>query len=247
MTEQTIAAQPEQATTPSKPKQPRQLVRFTFYKLDPQWQMLPAETRQQGKAELLRIYEEYAGKTLMRSFSLFGLRSDCDFMLWQATYAIEDLQGLSSRIRRSPMGPYLREAHAFLSMTKRSIYVGKNARGTHDPRLVIAPEDKKYLFVYPFVKTRAWYALPLEDRKRMMNEHIRVGVTYPSVTLNTTYSFGLDDQEFVVAFETDIVSDFLDLVQELRETEASAYTLRDTPTFTCVAQPLSEILEAIGA
>ena len=168
-------------------------------------------------------------------------------MLWQASYVIEDLQEISSKIRRSAVGPYLRETHAFLSMTKRSVYVGKNARGAHDPRLVITPEDKKYLFIYPFVKTRAWYALPMEDRKRMMNEHIRVGLTFPSVSLNTTYSFGLDDQEFVVAFETNVISDFLDLVQQLRETEASMYTLRDTPMFTCIAQPLHEILEAIGA
>src|SRR5437588_5363659 len=247
MSEQTIITQPEQATTPAKPKQPRQLVHFTFYKLDPQWLMLPTETRQQGKQELVSIFEEYTERTLMRSYSLFGLRSNCDFMLWQVTYDIENLQGVSSRIRRSAMWPYLHETHAFLSMTKRSVYVGKNARGAHDPRLVITPEDKKYLFVYPFVKTRAWYALPLEDRKRMMNEHIRVGLQYPSVSLNTTYSFGLDDQEFVVAFETDNISDFLDLVQQLRETEASSYTLRDTPMFTCVSQPLNEILEAIGA
>lgn len=253
MTEQTTLQQSEQqeqvqpAPSSPKPKQPRQLVRFTFYKLDPQWQLLPVERRQQGKQELLSIFEEFAGESLMRSFALYGLRSDCDFMLWQATYSTDDLQSVSSKIRRSAMGPYLRETHAFLSMTKRSVYVGKNARGVHDPRLVITPEDKKYLFVYPFVKTRAWYALPMEDRKRMMNEHIRVGLTFPSVSLNTTYSFGLDDQEFVVAFETDMVSDFLDLVQQLRETEASMYTLRDTPMFTCVAQPLDEILEAIGA
>src|SRR5579884_1603465 len=247
ISDSTIIAQPQQAVTPAKPKQPRQLVRFTFYKLDPQWQLLPLEKRQQGKQELLQIFEEHAEHDLMRSYALYGLRSDCDFMLWQATYDVSDLQGISSKIRRSSMGPYLRETHAFLSMTKRSVYVGKNARGAHDPRLVITPEDKKYLFVYPFVKTRPWYALPLEERKRMMNEHIRMGLKYPSVSLNTTYSFGLDDQEFVVAFETDNISDFLDLVQELRETEASRYTLRDTPMFTCVAQPLDEILEAIGA
>ncbi len=253
MTEQTMQTTQapevlsEQKASQPGMKQPRQLVRFTFYKLDPQWQLLDSEKRQQGKQKLLAIFEEYAQDHLMRSFGLYGLRSDCDFMLWQASYAIEDLQGISSKIRCSLMGPYLRETHAFLSMTKRSVYVGKNARGAHDPRLVITPENKKYLFVYPFVKTRAWYALPLEDRKRMMNEHIRVGLAFPSVSLNTTYSFGLDDQEFVVAFETDVVSDFLDLVQQLRETEASRYTLRDTPMFTCVAQPLSEILEAIGA
>ena len=248
MTEQTITTQFEQsALDAAKPKQPRQLIRFTFYKLDAQWQLLTAELRKPGKQELLSIFEEYEQGPLMRSYGLYGVRSDCDLMLWQAAYEIEDLQGVSSKIRRSVMGPYLRETHAFLSMTKRSIYVGKNARGAHDPRLVITPEDKKYLFVYPFVKTRAWYALPVEDRKRMMNEHIRLGLTFPSVSLNTTYSFGLDDQEFVVAFETDVISDFLDLVQQLRETEASRYTLRDTPMFTCVAQPLHEILEAIGA
>ncbi len=237
----------QQETNGPKLKQPRQLVRFAFYKLDPGWHLLQEEKRQQGKQELLAIFEEYTQGPLMRSFGLYGLRSDCDFLLWQASYVIEDLQGISSKIRRSVMGPYLRETHAFLSMTKRSVYVGKNARGAHDPRLVITPEDKKYLFIYPFVKIRAWYALPMEDRKRMMNEHIRVGLTFPSVSLNTTYSFGLDDQEFVVAFETNVISDFLDLVQQLRETEASMYTLRDTPMFTCIAQPLQEILEAIGA
>lgn len=247
MTDQIVATEPQQAAAPEKKKQPRQLVRFTFYKLDPDWQKLPEETRQQGKQELLAIFNEFADRTLVRSYGLYGLRSDSDLMLWQAAYDIEDLQAISSKIRRSKIGPYLRESYAFLSMTKRSIYVGKNARGAHDPRLVISPTDKKYLFVYPFVKTRAWYALPMEDRKRMMNEHIRVGLTYPHITLNTTYSYGIDDQEFVVAFESDVIGDFLDLVQELRLTEASSFTLRDTPMFICVSKPLENILEDLGA
>ncbi|HLI70131.1 MAG TPA: chlorite dismutase family protein [Ktedonobacteraceae bacterium] len=249
MTDSTIMTRrsaPQEQPTPAKPKQPRQMVRFTFYKLDPQWQLLPLEQRERGKQELIRIVSEQGEHTLMRSFALYGLRADCDFMLWQATYDIADLQGLHSKIRCSPMGPYLREVYGFLSMTKRSVYVGKNARGAHDPRLVITPDDKKYLFVYPFVKIRSWYALPLEERKRMMDEHIRIGIKYRDVSINTTYSFGFDDQEFVVAFETDNLSDFLDLVEELRSSEASQYTLRDTPMFTCVAQPLNEILEAIG-
>jgi chlorite dismutase len=254
MLDQTIAQQydveqPQTTRAPeqSKPKQPRQLVRFSFYKLDPQWQLLPADVRERGKQELIRIFHAHGENALIRSFGLYGVRANCDFMLWQATHDIEDLRNLSSDIRRSSMSPYLREVNSMLSMTKRSIYVGKNARGAHDPRLVIAPYDKKYLFVYPFVKTRAWYALPMEDRSRMMKQHIAVGLKYPSVTINTTYSFGLDDQEFVVAFETDNISDFLDLVEELRYTEASMYTLRDTPMYTCTAQPLEEILEAIGA
>lgn len=249
MTDATIVAQsaPQTQQIPARPKQPRQMVRFTFYKLDPQWQLLPLEQREQGARELTHIVAEHGEKTLMRSYSLYGLRPECDFMLWQATYDLADLQTLHSKIRRSPMGPYLHEVYGFLSMTKRSVYVGKNARGAHDPRLVISPDDKKYLFVYPFVKTRPWYKLPLEERKRMMDEHIRVGIKYREVSINTTYSFGLDDQEFVVAFETDNLSDFLDLVEELRSSEASQYTLRDTPMFTCVSQPFDEILYALGA
>ena len=241
-------AEAQPAVAQPKPKQPRQLVRFSFYKLDPQWQLLPEDVRAKGKQQLKQLYADYAADDkLIRSFSLYGLRSDVDFMIWQATYDVDNLRRFTSMLRRSIMGPYLREERSMLSMTKRSVYVGKNARGAHDPRLVITPEDRKYLFVYPFIKTRAWYALPMEDRKRMMNEHIRVGLTYPSVSLNTTYSFGLDDQEFVVAFETDNIQDFLDLVQELRETEASMYTLRDTPMYTCVAEPFEQILESLGA
>src|SRR5260370_7457169 len=105
MTEQTIAAQPEQAAAPTKPKQPRQLVRFTFYKLDPQWYMLPSETRQRGKQELIDIFSEYEQRSLMRSFALYGLRPDCDFILLHATYALHYFQGIRNPIRPIPLGP----------------------------------------------------------------------------------------------------------------------------------------------
>jgi nitrite reductase/ring-hydroxylating ferredoxin subunit len=107
------------------------------------------------------------------------------------------------------------------------------------------PSESKYFFVYPFVKTREWYQLPLEERQKMMEEHIRIGRKYPSVKLNTTYSFGLDDQEFVVSFETDEPADFLDLVMELREAKTSLYTLRDTPIFSCIAMGLREALDTL--
>ena len=113
-------------------------------------------------------------------------------------------------------------------------------------RLVISPSERKHLFVYPFVKTRAWYRLPAEERQRQMSEHIAMGHKYPSVKINTTYSFGLDDQEFVVAFESDSVADFLDLVHEMRESEASTHTVRDVPSFTCTLMEIQDILSALG-
>jgi chlorite dismutase len=128
--------------------------------------------------------------------------------------------------------------YSFLAMTKSSSY-------SDESRLEVRPAHAKYLFVYPFVKTRAWYNLPADERWRIMQEHIRVGKEFPSVDINTSYSFGLDDQEFVVAFESDNPGDFLDLVQRLRETESSMYTLRDTPTFTCVTASVERALGAL--
>jgi len=132
-------------------------------------------------------------------------------------------------------------------MTRRSIYeFPAPPEAGHEQRLVIQPSAAKYLFVYPFIKTRAWYALPKPERQRMMDEHVRVGRKYPAIRLNTTYSYGLDDQEFIVAFEGDNPGEFLDLVMELRESEASSYTLRDTPTFTCVQMSLWDMLDTLG-
>src|SRR5207249_5090699 len=173
------------------------------------------------------------------------MRADADMLAWMAAPSLEDVEGFEAQIRRTQMGRYLANAHSFLAMTKRSPYEDRLDPSRRE-KLQVKPGRAKYLFVYPFVKTRAWYLLPFEERQKMMDAHIEIGHTFPTVKLNTTYSFGLDYQEFVVAFETDVPEDFLDLVMALRETRSSEYTLRDTPIFSCIAgEPLS-VLEATG-
>jgi chlorite dismutase len=125
-------------------------------------------------------------------------------------------------------------------MTKASPYSEEES-----VRPEICVSDRKYLFLYPMVKQRRWYGVPLEERQRIMRSHIEVGRRYPEISVNTTYSFGLDDQEFVVAFEGDEPGEFLDLVNELRPTEASEYTERETPLFTCIAMSLRKALDAL--
>jgi chlorite dismutase len=95
----------------------------------------------------------------------------------------------------------------------------------------ITPRSSPYLVVYPFVKVRPWYALTEEDRQRAMDEHMRVGAEYATIHNHTTYSFGIDDQEFMTVFECDEPADFMHLMLRLRESEASRYTERDTPIF----------------
>ncbi len=224
----------------------RQFVRFAFYKLDPMWRRLPEERQAEHKREFFDTIDTFKRKMLLRPYSLMGTRADVEMMLWQIAESIEPFQELAAAIQRTRLGAYLTMPVSLLSQTKRSIYEIRDHPGEDAERLIIDPTDNRYLFVYPFIKTRPWYRLPQEQRQVMMDEHIRVGRKYPSVKLNTTYSFGLDDQEFVVAFETDNPSDFLDLVQDLRDTEASLYTLRDVPLYTCINMSLEETLDALG-
>lgn len=227
------------------PGERRQVVRFLFLKLLPAWRHLEAVEQRAQKEELVRTLKQFHGKLLLRPYSLMGTRGDCDAMLWQVAESLETLQAVETAIFSTRLGAYLTIPYSYLGMTRRSIYDFPTLPEGED-RTVISPSDSPYLFVYPFVKQRAWYRLSFQQRQDAMNEHVRIGRKYPSIRINTTYSFGLDDQEFVVAFESDVPSDFLDLVMELRETEASRYTARDTPILTGVSVPAAEMLELLG-
>ena len=222
----------------------RQIVKFSFFRIDPGWRLLSDDERAAGKHAFEATVDSFAEQLQVRSYSLVGMRGDADFLLWQIGESLDDVQKLHAALLATPMGAYLSLPHSFLAMTRRSVYVSPEEG---DRRLHLHPADSKYFFVYPFVKTRDWYQLPMEERQAMMDEHIRVGRKYPSVKLNTTYSFGLDDQEFVVSFETDEPADFLDLVMELREAKTSTYTLRDTPIFTCISMSLRDTLDTLAA
>ena len=216
----------------------RHFVKYTFLKLDPAWKRLPAEERAVHKREFLAACEDFAHDRLLRAFSTIGTRGDTDMMLLTQATNLERIHEFHVVLGQSGLMRWATIPHSFLALTKASEY-------SDESRLEVRPAHAKYLFVYPFVKTREWYRLPPDERWRIMQEHIKVGREYPSVDLNTSYSFGLDDQEFVVAFETDEPGDFLDLVQRLRTTESSAFTKKDTPTFTCLSCSVEKALDSL--
>jgi chlorite dismutase len=224
----------------------RQFVNFSFYRLDPAFRRLDENTKLQARSEFLKLFEQKRDGLMCLTYSTVGLRPETDFMLWRISLSTDVFQQQSMAINMTRIGAYLSQPYSYLSMTKRSMYIDKlDPFHTAESRTHIIPGKRKYLFVYPFVKTRDWYLLPMEKRQEVMDEHIKIGNKYPSIKLNTTYSFGLDDQDFVVAFETEEPKDFLDLVQELRETQSSKYTVRDTPTITCVQTPMAQILDQL--
>src|SRR6266542_1031968 len=228
-----------------KAKLPRQFVNFTFCHARPEWRTIGEDDKKRSKEEFINAVDEFRKQLLIHSYSTIGLRTNVDFMIWRIGSELDPLQEMTSRLNHTQIAKYLEPSQSFLSMTKRSMYIDKDNPEHVEDRLHIVPGKSDYLFVYPFVKTREWYSRSADQRQEMMDEHIRIGTKYRSVKLHTSYSFGLDDQEFVVAFETDHPADFLDLVQELRETESSSFTLRDTPIFTCASMPIRGILDAL--
>jgi chlorite dismutase len=216
----------------------RHFVKYTFFKLDPAWRRLEDDVRAEHKREFAAACADFADGHLLRAFSTIGTRGDTDLMLLSQAQNLDRIHEFHVVLGQSGLAKWTSIPYSYLAMTKMSEY-------SDESRLEVRPAHSKYLFVYPFVKTRAWYLLDADERWRIMQEHIRVGKEYPNIELNTSYSFGLDDQEFVVAFETDDPGSFLDLVQRLRTTESSKYTLRDTPVFTCVNASVERALSAL--
>jgi len=217
-----------------------QYVAYTFYRVDPAWRRLPVEERAAAKEAFAEVVEDFTGRMdSLRVYTVTGVRPDADFFLWKITQRYEDLGELGAALNGTPLAGWLETPYSYLATTKPSQYT--SARKARK----IVPRGHPYLVVYPFVKIRPWYALPPERRQAAMDEHIRIGGEYPSIQNHTTYSFGIDDQEFMTAFECDEPADFMHLMLTLRETEASRYTERDTPIFVGQHVVVREALDAL--
>ena len=218
----------------------QQYVAYTLHRVDPAWRRLPFEERAAAKDAYAEVLEEWAERMDVRAYSLVGVRPEADFMLWKLTDRFEDLRELQTDLNATPLAGWLETPYSYLAATRPSKYF--EAKRKH--RRVI-PRGAPYLVVYPFVKKREWYSLSMEDRGRAMAEHADVGSRFVTITNHTTYSFGIDDQEFMTAFECEEPSDFLELMMTLRETEASRYTERDVPIFVGEAAEIHAILDSL--
>jgi chlorite dismutase len=204
-----------------------QYVAYTYYRVDPAWRRLPVDERQADKDVFAEVVEHFADRfDHLRVYSTAGVRPETDFFLWKITERYDALGELGAALNGTPLAGWLETPYSYLATTKASQYTqARKARK-------ITPHGLPYLVVYPFVKARPWYALSEADRQRAMDEHIRIGrEEFPGIKNHTTYSFGIDDQEFMTAFECEEPADFMHLMLRLRDTEASSYTERDTPIF----------------
>ena len=213
--------------------------------VDPAWRRRDDEERRQDGCDFAAAVDRLAadgGRTF--TYSSIGLEAGVDLLLWRMAPTIDALEASAAAVLRSGLGRWTSVSHSLVGRIGPSQYVRKP---TSQEQSLFAGERSRYLVVYPFTKSTDWYLLSKEARQGVMNEHMRVGHEYPTVRQALAYSFGLDGQDFVVAYEMDDLVEFGDLVRALRSTESRRSTINDQPILLGVHRPMSEILALLGA
>jgi chlorite dismutase len=212
-------------------------------RLDPAWRREPADRRRADLAAFTAAADAAEGRLMQHAYSTIGLRAEGDLLLWRMAESIEAIEESAAELLASGIGRWMTSALTMIGLTRPSQYV---KRPTTQEQSLFTGERSRYLVVYPFVKSIEWYLASAEERQEVMKGHMRVGHAYPQVRQLLAYSFGLDDQEFIVAYETDELVAFQDLVRDLRATESRRSTVRDTPIITGIHRPLGEILDRLS-
>ena len=211
--------------------------------LDPAWRRLPAAERRDSCAEFFAAVESGEAVTTF-TYSMVGLKPGIDMLLWRLGSGLDALEESAAAALRSGMGTWLEVRQSFVGVIQPSQYVKKP---TPQEQSLFSGERSRYLIVYPFTKSTDWYLLDKDSRQAVMNEHMKVGHAYPQVRQLLAYSFGLDDQDFLVAYETDDLVAFSELVRSLRSTESRRSTVRDTPILTGIHREPHELASLLGA
>lgn len=219
-----------------------QFVQYLFLNVEPQWRRLGRAERDEGRAEFASTLRAASDVTAY-AYSTLGLKVGSELMLWWKSASPEPVQRLTSALLQTGLGRHCGISQSLWGFTRPSLYTKKR---TVQEQAIDEPTRLKYLVVYPFVKTIDWYLMSREARQGMMNEHMRVGHEFDDVRQVLLYTTGLDDQEFIVAYETDDLAAFQDLVVALRETEARRFTMSDQPILTAIHRPLEDALRLLG-
>jgi chlorite dismutase len=213
--------------------------------LDPAWRRRSDEERHDDGcrfAEAANAAERLGVRSI--TYSSVGLEPGVDLLFWRMAQSVDLLEAAAAHLLRAGLGRWLTVRHSLIGRIGPSHYVRKP---TDQEQSLFVGERSRYLVVYPFTKSTEWYLLSKEARQGIMNEHMRVGHEYPMVRQALAYSFGLDSQEFVVAYETDDLVAFGDLVRALRSTESRRSTVSDTPILLGIHRPIDEIVALLGA
>lgn len=233
---------PEHKEPHKLPALERQFVNFMFFRVNPEWRKLVRESKDSLKTEFQDVYDSFAEKLLLFSYSLVGFDSKADLMFWRIGSTLDHIQDMTAKLYRTELGSFLETADNYLSITKKMMFVTDSS----EDRFHVNAGEKKYHFLYPCAKHRDWFQKTGEERDALIEENFMVGRKFQNIKIHLTHAFGFSEQEYIISFETDEPRDFLALAEELRQTPASKFSLRGMPVYTCRRRTLSECLDAIG-
>jgi len=225
------------------PPSERPFVHVLALRLDPAWRRRSDDERKADREALLEAHARVPDDVTTYTYSMIGTRADATLLFWRLGNTFEALEESAAAILSAGVGRWCEIGYSMVGLVRPSNYVRER---TPQEEAMFTGERSRYIIVYPFVKTTEWYLTDEGERRKQMSEHIRVGRRYPEIAQLLAYSFGLDDQEFIVAYETEDLMAFQDLVRDLRSTEGRAATVRDTPQLVGVNRPLGEILDLLG-
>jgi hydrogen peroxide-dependent heme synthase len=197
------------------------------------------EDREVAAKEAAALFEEFGGRVEVRGvYSTAGFRADADLVFWWISKSAEDLQELLVRLRKTQLGRALEPRETFIGLVRPAEF-----SKDHLPAFAKGEAPKKYLCVYPFVRTPEWYLLDPAERGQLLREHGEAGREFPDVLANTTSAFGLGDYEWILAFESDTPDRIVELIRRLRATEARRYTKLEVPFFTGIRKELRAAID----
>ncbi len=201
----------------------------------------PARFADEQTQQITSLFEEFADRVTVRgTYAATGFRPDADLLFWWLAASADDVQELFTEFRRTPLGRGLELTHAFLGVTRPAEF-----NPDHLPSFLKGEEPRRYLSVYPFVRTEEWYLMDAAERGKLLRDHGQMGREFPEVRPNTTSAFGLGDWEWILAFESDDLTKIVDCIRRLREAEARRYTKLDVPFVRGIRTDLAEAIAGL--
>jgi chlorite dismutase len=219
-----------------------QVIRYTMWSVFRVAQPLLAADRVELADEVSGLYEQLAAKdvTVRGTYDVQGLRADADFMIWWHAPSSDDLQEAYSRFRRTGLGRHCEPVWSALALHRPAEF-----NRSHIPAFLADEEAKRYVSVYPFVRSYEWYLLPEHERRAMLAEHGVMARDYPDVRANTVAAFSLGDYEWMLAFEADELHRIVDLMRHLRGAAARRHTREEIPFYTGARKPVAELIATL--
>ena len=173
-------------------------------------------------------------------YDIAGMRADADYVVWWHAEAVEALQAAYNGLRRTALG---RASVPVWSNT--GLHRPAEFNQSHVPAFLAGEEPRRYLCLYPFVRSYDWYLLEESERRQLLAEHGRAARDYPDVRANTVAAFALGDYEWLLAFEADDLHRIVDLMRALRATGARLHVREEVPFFTGPRVPVTELVAAL--